>query len=148
MLLQGTKCGIDNHQHSLCEPFEPVYWKRSGAPVWIHPLLKEQVYRSKWYSIPEDFLCHFPNPQCKAKRLNDHLVSVFTKEDKTTIHSLLHSTHPDMPSFEVAKCGVIKLLYGMNLYPKEFLGLGDISLFVLKDICAQSADILTYISNQ
>ena len=51
-----------------------------------------------------------------------------------------------MPSFKVTKSGVVKLLFGLD--PKKSLGPDDISPRVLKETCAESADILTYISNQ
>ena len=80
----------------------------------------------------------------KAKCLNDYFVSVFTKEDENTIPSI--EIHPDMPSFEVTKNGVVKLLSGLD--PKKSLGPDDISPRILRETCVESADVLTYIFNQ
>ena len=63
-----------------------------------------------------------------------------------TIPAILPSIHPDMPNFEVTRNGVIKLLSGLNC--KKSLGPDDISPRILKETCAESANILTYIFNQ
>ena len=79
----------------------------------------------------------------KAKILNEQFVSVFTKEDTSSLPDKGPSPYPSMPNIEVNWKGVHKLL--KELKPYKAAGPDSIPAFILKAAADELAPILARI---
>ncbi len=78
--------------------------------------------------------------QEKADLLNNHLASVFTHEDLSSIPDLGKSPHPNMPKITITTGGIIKLLRSLNV--AKAAGPGNIPTFLLKELAADIAPVI------
>ena len=97
----------------------------------VAPLMKDGILHSE--------------SRVKANLLNDQFVSVFTREDSSSLPDLGDSPHPDVPAFEVSIEGVQKLL--SNIKPHTASGPDNIPAYLLKEGAAELAPVLTLLFN-
>ncbi len=81
------------------------------------------------------------DPKSQSEILNDQFVSVFTKEDMSSIPSKGTSPYPDLPHITITGNGVNKRLWHLN--PQKASGPDSIQTRILKVIAHQISPALT-----
>ena len=113
--------------------------QRSFGHLWRRPdkkLLEFPPLKNK-----DDFFKS--DSTSKANILNDQFLSVFTKEDTSSLPDKGPSRYPNMPNIEVNWKGVHKLLKGLK--PFKATGPDSIPAFILKAAAGELALILARI---
>ena len=77
----------------------------------------------------------------KANLLTDQFVSVFTREESSNLPDLGDGLHLDVPTFEVSKTGVKKLLSNIKLHTAS--GPGNIPVYLLKEGAVELTPVFT-----
>ncbi len=90
--------------------------------------------------LKRDGITH-SNPKSQSAILNDQFVSVFTKEDMSSIPSKGTSPYPDLPHITITGNGVTKPLRQLN--PHKASGPDLVPIRLLNEIADQISPALT-----